>query len=309
MVSLVEPLAGAFLGYLDLAYDVAGADLLPAPGSVALLDELQEQRLEDVDWPEPVRTAHMHGAFSFHSEVDHARTLAAALSVMRPGPIYSHATLMRACLEASRLSIWLHDVGISTDERVKRSLRRELTSATNVKHMMTNLGKTDHAVAKKERQKVERVTRYALGRGWVLDAVKEPTIGEHFVRVLNDEVLTPAGTGIWHLSFGIAHGDLWALSTAMKPGPRDPITGRARGALVIDGSKLVQSVGFVGMSLIESVGMRLRFYGVEERPAVSAARTHLLLLLQTRWHTLGLGAGPTGGRLDTAPHLPVSGSG
>lgn len=217
MVTLIEPLAEAFLAYIDVAYDVAGADLLPSAGSVALLDELQEQRLASVEWPEPVRTAHAHGAFSFHSEVDHARTLAAALGVMRPGTICSHATLVRASLEASRLTIWLHDVGVSTEERVKRSLRREMTSATHVKHMMKNLGATDRALATKQRQKAERVTRYALSRGWVLDTVQEPTIGEHFVRVLNDEVLTPAGAGLWHFSSGIAHGrHRWGEARAVR---------------------------------------------------------------------------------------------
>ena len=99
------------------------------------MDEIEEEgqlRLASgSQWQDPVRAAHSIGGMTMAAATDYGRSYAQLFCGMR-APVFGHLVLVRAALESSVVTFWLSDGQISAEERARRGLSEELSSAWEV---------------------------------------------------------------------------------------------------------------------------------------------------------------------------------
>jgi hypothetical protein len=267
----VQPLGRAFLEFVRIATKDVADECDPASGSPARADLDAQDAMTDPNWPTPVLHIDSLGALAFHGALDHARTLATALAHMDPPPIFSDRTMLRPILEMDAVAMWLYEPGITTEQRILRSLRIDKDSAQNKANAAENMGAEGTTEVREARARQNVIDLYAKARRWPLKGTKRPRLADHVIVVMNSGPGSLAGTALWHLTSATSHGDSWVLAAALEEIGPNPATGQAVGALRIDPARVAQSIAIAVASIQGAAMARLAYLGVEPPEALIAA--------------------------------------
>jgi hypothetical protein len=221
LVSQLVPMCQAIIELTDAAMALAPPSGLPAAESKAMAERAEESPLRNEHWTEPVRAAHsMSGVLRF-AATDHFRNYA-RLFVTEPVPVYSHLVLARAALDASGMTYWLSDCGISAPTRVMRHQTLRLMNAAELDKSKVGDAK---ATAKRSRA---NVMAGAQANGWAAFrknprcCTEEKPRSKSLIRAVldDDRIFGPDEAGIgdllwWYLS-GVTHSATYALMQSVE---------------------------------------------------------------------------------------------
>jgi hypothetical protein len=246
---------------IDAARDRHGA--LPTARSQAMTEVAEEQGYRTrSNWEQPLTDTHMLGGMTLQAAADYVRGLAELFDSAHP-PIYAHLTLARGALEASVVSSWLSEPGITAVERIKRGLCEFLYSAREVNEL--NLGADGAA-------KVTWWNGVAHSFGWevagsrgrpTVDATRRPRIGDEVTRLVGRDGDARIGDVLYSRFSAIDHVTWFGLMSALDIGSaeRDERAGTATVPLTIDGGRFAAYVYYVLRVLRAAVRRRLTLMG------------------------------------------------
>jgi hypothetical protein len=215
---------------------------LPPPESEAMKElASEEQYRARSGWLNPVTDTHSFGGMTLWAAADYVRSFASTLGGERP-PIYGHLALARDALEASVVSFWLNERGITYDERVKRGLSEVIYRAAEVKR----LGLTDDADVK-----LTEAKRWCDELGWglhmagrlpVVDETKRRSVPEGIRRLLVADGEARLGKLLWNRPSAVTHVTWWGLTWALDlvNAPADDGSGFTTVSVGTDSTKVLQ---------------------------------------------------------------------
>ena len=194
------------------------------------------------DWDQPLTDTHMLGGMTLQAGVDYVGGLTELFGSAHP-PVYAHLALARGALEASVVSAWLSEPGITTVE-TKRGLCEFLYSAREVKEL--DLGPDGTA-------KVAWSNGVAQSFGWevagrrgrpTIDGTRRPRVGEGVTRLVGGDGDARIGDLLYSRLSAIDHMTWFGLMSALDIGAaeRDERTGTATVPVTVDGGRVAAYV-------------------------------------------------------------------
>lgn len=204
----------------------------------------------------------MLGGMTLQAATDYVRGLAELFDSSHP-PVYAHLTLARAALEASVVSAWLSEPGITTLDRIKRGLSEFLYSAREVKDL--DLG--PDAAAKVAwwsavAESFEWEVAGARGRP-TIDGTRRPRIGTEVTRLSGGGGDARIGDLLYSRFSAIDHVTWFGLTSAFDIGAaeRDERAGTATVPVRVDGGRFAAYVYYVTRTLRAAAQTRFTMLG------------------------------------------------
>jgi hypothetical protein len=236
---------------------------LPAATSQAMTEVAEEQGYRRrSNWEQPLTDTHMLAGMALQAGTDYVRGLAELFDSAHP-PVYCHLALARGALEASVVSAWLSEPGITTLERIKRGLCEFLYSAPEVKEL--NLGSDGAA-------KVTWWNDVAQSFGWevaggrgrpTIDGTRRPRIGDEVTRLTEADADARLGDLLYSHFSAVDHVTWFGLMSALDIGAaeRDERAGTANVPVTVDGGRVATYVYYVVRALRAAAQTRFTTFG------------------------------------------------
>jgi len=204
----------------------------------------------------------MLGGMTLQAGTDYVRGVAELCDSAHP-PVYAHLALARGALEASVISAWLSEPGITTLERIKRGLCEFLYSAREVKEL--NLGSNGDA-------KVMWWNGVAQSFGWevvggrgrpTIDGARRPRVGDEVTRLTGASADARIGDLLYSRFSAVDHVTWFGLMSALDIGAaeRDERAGTGSVPVTVDGGRVAAYVYYVVRAVRAAAQTRFTTFG------------------------------------------------